>query len=168
LVSLVIIYHIYNVLTVIIVFRGSPIPKISSTDCIRVSLNMLLMKDSQYTTNEVNDYVNPTFSKLFKDRLKLVLGGKLYINEIIKTCPYINESEIANIKLPFVQIMGFKAVLSMITLKDKSVYVVEELMKFRFPSTIQHIKEGEITKLVKALSLIKVGFFSFHTYCLLK
>jgi hypothetical protein len=97
-----------------------------------------------------------TCGKLFKDRLKMVLGGKAYINEIIKTCPYINETEITNIKVPLVQIMGFKAVLSMISLKDKSVYVVKYLMKFKFPTTARHIREGAIIDLIKAMSLIEV------------
>jgi hypothetical protein len=52
--------------------------------------------------------------------------------------------------------MGFKAVLSMITLKDKPLYVIEDLMKFKFPTTARHIREGAVINLTKAMSLIKV------------
>lgn len=98
----------------------------------------------------------PTCSKAFKDHLKMVLGEKAYINDIIKSCPYIDEAGIKVIKLPFVHIMGFNAVLSMITLKDKLVYAIENLMKFKFSTTNPHTREGKIIDLIEVMPLIKV------------
>jgi hypothetical protein len=86
----------------------------------------------------------------------LVLGGNAYINDMINSCLYIDETEIKKIKLPFVQIMCFNAVLSMISLNDKSAYVIEDVMKFKFPTTRRHIRKGQVIKIIKAMSLIRV------------
>jgi hypothetical protein len=141
-------------------FRGETSPKVCTDNGIkmRLDLRMMVTQNNKFIMDTTNcEYAaTPTCSKLFKDRLKLVLGGKAYINDMIKSCPFIDETEIKNIKLPFVQIMGFNAVLSMISLNDKGVYIIEDVMKFKFPTTRRHIREGQIVKLIKAMSLIRV------------
>lgn len=46
-----------------------------------------------------------------------------------------------NINVPFAQIMGFEVVLSILAVKDKGVDVVEDLVKFRFPTTKKRINK---------------------------
>lgn len=46
-----------------------------------------------------------------------------------------------NINVPFAQIMGFEAVLSILAVKYKGVDVVEDLVKFRFPTTKKRINK---------------------------
>jgi hypothetical protein len=148
-------------------FRGETSPAVCTNNGIkmRLDLRMMVTQNNKFIMDTTNcEYAaTPTCSKLFKDRLKLVLGGKAYINEMIKSCPYIDEAEIKKIKLPFVQIMGFNAVLSMISLKDKGVYIIEDVMKFKFPTIHRHIREGQVTKLIKAMSLIRViNHYNLH------
>lgn len=69
------------------------------------------------------------------DRLKLVLDGYSYIKEIIKSYPYLTKEDLKDIKVPLLQIKGFNAVLSVIRLEDKGLLVVEDLIRFSFPST---------------------------------
>lgn len=70
----------------------------------------------------------PTNSKLYKDKLKLVLGGYSYIKQIIESCPHLNEKDIVDIKIPYLQIMGFRAVVSIIRLHDKGLLITEDLI----------------------------------------
>jgi hypothetical protein len=53
--------------------------------------------------------------------------------------------------------VDFEGQLSVMFLKDKGVYVVEDLLKLRYPTTKKQIRqEGGIDDLVKVLSLIHV------------
>ncbi|KAI8369259.1 uncharacterized protein BYT42DRAFT_583725 [Radiomyces spectabilis] len=93
--------------------------------------------------------------KLYSDKLKLVLGAKAYLNEIIANCPHLDEDDIRDIRIPYLQILGFQAVLSVLSIKDKGVYIAEEVFKFDFPTTKKQIRKGHLGDLVKALSLLK-------------
>ncbi|KAI9356836.1 hypothetical protein BD770DRAFT_389385 [Pilaira anomala] len=94
------------------------------------------MKHSKYVMDAINvEYAKKTISsKLYNDRLKLVLGGACYIKEIVTACPFLDKDDILNIKVPYIQIMGFKAVLSIIRIQDKGLFITEDLMRFSFPS----------------------------------
>ncbi|KAI9262653.1 hypothetical protein EDC94DRAFT_694169 [Helicostylum pulchrum] len=90
--------------------------------------------------------------------IKLALGAKACLNEIIKVGSYLNEDDIKNIKVPYLQIMGFKAVLSVLKLKDNGLYVAEDTLKFQFPTTKKQflaakkqLRNGCIVGLVKGL-----------------
>jgi hypothetical protein len=127
---------------------------------MRLDMRFILTKHGKIVMDGANcEYAaKATSSKLFKDRLKLVLGAKAYLNKIIKSCAYLDEDDIKNIKIPYLQIMGFKAVLSVLGLKDKGVYVVEDVIKFEFPTTKKQLRKGCAVDLVKALSLVKVSY----------
>lgn len=77
----------------------------------------------------------PIPSKYFKDRLKLILATKAYINDLVNNSPCLSEEDIVLIKIPFIRIMGFEGLLSIMSLKDKGIYVVEDIQKFKFPTT---------------------------------
>lgn len=149
------------------IFRGDTEAEASKTNNLRMKLDMriMLMKNEKYLMEgSTCEYAKKATSyKLFKDRLKLVISGKTYINEIISTCPYLTKEDILEIKAPFLQITGFRAVLSVIHLKDHGLYVVEDLVKFYFPTTKSHLKTGHLQKLIMAFSLIKVNYLIMHT-----
>ncbi|KAI7891393.1 uncharacterized protein EV154DRAFT_223478 [Mucor mucedo] len=126
---------------------------------LKISLDMrfMIMKNSKYIMDGANcEYARKAIpGKFFKDKLKLILASIAYINDIIINCPYLEEDDYLNIKIPLVQIMGFEGSLSIMRLKDKGVYVVEEIAKLRFPTTKKQLREGGIKELVKVLSLLK-------------
>lgn len=78
-------------------------------------------------------------------RFMLVLAAWDYINELIKACPYLQESDITTVQIPYNQIMGFKVVLSVFRIRDKGVYTTEDLMKFSFPTTKKQLRQGSVT-----------------------
>lgn len=120
---------------------------------------MMIMKHSKYVIDGASgEYAKKPFSsKYFKDRIKLVLASKAYMNSLILSCRHIDNAGILDIKIPFLQIMGFEAQLSILSMQDKELYVVEDLQKFYFPITKKHIRQGGINDLVKAFSLLKVS-----------
>ncbi|KAI7847744.1 hypothetical protein BDC45DRAFT_575527 [Circinella umbellata] len=96
-----------------------------------------------------------TVSKLFSDRLKSVLATKCHMNDFFKAVPYLKESEITEIKLPIVQIMGLDAHLCALRLDSRQSYVLEEICAFPFPSTLHGIQSGGIENLINGLSHIE-------------
>lgn len=54
-----------------------------------------------------------TPAKFYHDRLKLSLGAKAYMNALLKKYPNLTEEDV-KIKMPCIQVMGFKAVLSIL------------------------------------------------------
>ncbi|GAA5814873.1 hypothetical protein MFLAVUS_008376 [Mucor flavus] len=89
----------------------------------------------------------PIPSKYFKDRLKLILATKAYINDLVNNSPCLSEEDIVLIKIPFIQIMGFEGLLSIMSLKDKGIYVVEDMQKFKFPTTEKQVRKEGINDL---------------------
>ncbi|KAI8369258.1 uncharacterized protein BYT42DRAFT_102063 [Radiomyces spectabilis] len=124
---------------------------------MKLDMRVMLMKHGHYVMEGSScEYAaKATCSKLYKDRLKLVLGAKAYLNEIIENCPHLDDDDIREIRIPYIQVMGFQAVLSVLSIKDKGVYIAEEISKFDFPTTKKQIRKGRLRDLVKALSLLK-------------
>ncbi|KAG2220954.1 hypothetical protein INT45_006487 [Circinella minor] len=96
-----------------------------------------------------------TQAKLFSDRLKSVLATKCHLNDFLKAATYLQESEITEIKLPIVQIMGLDAHLCVLRLDGKKAYVLEEVCAFPFPSSLGGIRSGAIENLINGLSNIE-------------
>lgn len=63
------------------------------------------------------------------------------MNDLIINNLHLEEEDVMNINVPFAQIMGFEAVLSILAVKYKGVDVVEDLVKFRFPTTKKRINK---------------------------
>ncbi|KAG2201064.1 hypothetical protein INT47_010816 [Mucor saturninus] len=105
---------------------------------MKLDMRVMILKQGRYVMDGLNgEYARKHMNgKLYKDRLKLVLGGMSYLKEIRETCQYLEEKEITGIKIPFIQIMGFNAIVSIIRLEDTGLFVTEDLM-------------------IKALSLVK-------------
>lgn len=87
------------------------------------------MKNSKYIMDGTNcEYARKAVPhKFFKDKLKLNLASKAYINDIITNCPYLEEEDYLNIKIPLIQIMGFKGSLSIMCLKNKGMTLLKKL-----------------------------------------
>ncbi|KAI8369261.1 uncharacterized protein BYT42DRAFT_548984 [Radiomyces spectabilis] len=84
-----------------------------------------------------------------------MLGAKAYLNEILKGCPHLDEDDVRAIRIPYLQIMGFQAVLFVLYTKDKDVHIAEEVYEFDFPATKKQIRTVHVENLDKALSLLK-------------
>ncbi|KAI7861396.1 hypothetical protein BDF14DRAFT_1870144 [Spinellus fusiger] len=124
---------------------------------MKLDMRIMIMKNGKHVVEGGTcEYAkNPVRSKYFRDRLKLVLASKAYINNVIENSPYLAEEDIKNIKIPLIQIMGFEAQLSTISVKEKGIYAVEDLLKFSFPTSKKQIRQGGINNIIKALSLIQ-------------
>ncbi|MBM6384736.1 MAG: hypothetical protein JSY10_12190 [Paenibacillus sp.] len=111
-------------------------------------MRLMIMKNGKFVMDGSNcEYAAKTISiKLYKDRLKLVLGGYSYIKQIIDSCLHLDERDILDIKVPYLQIMGFKAVVSIVRIQDKGLFVTEDLMSFCFPFSKKQIRTGAITE----------------------
>lgn len=122
-------------------------------------MRLMLMKNEKFVMDASNcEYAGKTTSsKLYKDILKLVLGGYAYIKQIINSCPHLDEKDIMDIKVPYLQIMGFKAVVSIIRIQDKGLLATEDLMRFCFPFSKKQVRTGAVTQMIKAFSLVKVN-----------
>lgn len=85
-----------------------------------------------------------------------MLGGKAYLNQLIKNCLHLSEQDLKTIIIPFVQIMGFEAVISGLRIVDKGLYT-KDLARFSFPTTKKGIRTGGMQAIIKAFSLVNVG-----------
>ncbi|KAG2237403.1 hypothetical protein INT48_009531 [Thamnidium elegans] len=76
--------------------------------------------------------------KIFKDRLKSTT--KCHLNGYLKSLKYLPESDVPLIKFPIVQIAGMNGNLPYLSMKEKKMYVLEDVCSFRFPRHLAHIK----------------------------
>lgn len=122
-------------------------------------MRVMTMKHKESATDESNSEheTKITSSKFYKDKLELVLGGHSYVKQIIALSPRLSDQDILDIEVPYVQIMGFKAIVSVIHIQDKGLLVTEDVMSFCFPSSEKQIRSGEIIQMIKAFSLVKVN-----------
>lgn len=72
-----------------------------------------------------------------------MLATKAYMNDFVKRSLHLDDTETALSKVPFIQIMSFESQLSITLIKDRGVYMVEDLIKFRC-YTIQRNKSDNV------------------------
>lgn len=123
---------------------------------LNLDMRIMIMKNTKYLMEGSDcEYARKPFpSKYFKDRLKLILATKAYSNDLVNNSPCLSKDDIVCIKIPFIQTMGFEGLLSVMYLKDKCIYVVEDVQKFIFPTTKKQIRKEGINNLVKFLSVL--------------
>jgi hypothetical protein len=91
------------------------------------------------------------------DNIKSILACKYHLNRFLNFTPYLPETAIPTIRFPLIQVNGFEVILLALFLESKQSYVIEEICRFKFPSSLSDIKEGCIQELVNKLGLIEVS-----------
>lgn len=98
-----------------------------------------------------------TKSKLYHDKLKLILATKCHINNFLASVPYIKADQIKKLKFPIIQIMGMNLHVYTLRLAYRGTYVLEDLCDFSFPTGFISLRE-EVEKMIDGLSMIEVSF----------
>lgn len=100
-------------------------------------------------------------SKLFNDKLKLVLVTKCHLNSVLKTMPYIPKSKVKDVKVPIVQIIGLTCHVQALSLTDKGVYLLQDVYSVDYPQTHAQVEAKGLQKVIESFSIIdvSVGFF---------
>ncbi|GAA5802041.1 hypothetical protein HPULCUR_007501 [Helicostylum pulchrum] len=133
--------------------------KIKDTTTLKIALKELRCvtynNDIEENVQTIYDLMGDTEAEASKTnnlRMKLDMRIMLMKNEKYlmegSTCEYAK-------KATSYKLFKDRAVLSVIHLKDHGLYVVEDLVKFYFPTTKSHLKTGHLQKLIMAFSLIK-------------
>ncbi|KAI7888557.1 uncharacterized protein EV154DRAFT_604744 [Mucor mucedo] len=99
-------------------------------------------------------YFNTSPKKLFMDKLKSVLGTKCHVNNFLSSVPFIPAKDIKNVVFPIVQIMGFDVHIYSLQLVNRSLYVLQDLDSFSFPTNYTSLKHG-LAKVINGLSCIE-------------
>jgi hypothetical protein len=92
--------------------------------------------------------------KYFKDKAKTVITSKCYLDKLLNNMPYLPWKKISSVRIPFIHIMGFDAIIYTLSIKSKQTYTIQQLASMSYPRNLDHIKEGHIQN---ALELCIVG-----------
>ncbi|KAI8642310.1 hypothetical protein BD408DRAFT_432420 [Parasitella parasitica] len=133
---------------------SDPCPKKSLK--FKLDLRLVLFSHEEVIVDGMNGEVakQATKAKLYGDRLKSVLATKCHINNFLATIPYLDVASVKKILFPVIQIMGLNVHVLILRLGNKSIYVLQEIATFRFPTTTVKIKDN-LKEMIDGLALIE-------------
>lgn len=73
---------------------------------------------------------------------------------------YIPKDKIQLIKLPLIQIMGLTCRIYAMSLIDKGVYLLEDVLSITYPHTLMSLEAGGLQSVIQAFSIIEIVIFS--------
>ncbi|KAI9481586.1 MAG: hypothetical protein EXX96DRAFT_448840, partial [Benjaminiella poitrasii] len=76
---------------------------------------------------EVAAPISTINSKLYNDKLKLLLVSKCHLNSLLMAMPFIPKAKIKLISFPLIQIMGLSCHVHTLSLIDKRVYLLQKV-----------------------------------------
>ncbi|KAI7863152.1 hypothetical protein BDF14DRAFT_1973317 [Spinellus fusiger] len=135
-----------------------------SIDCKNSNLNykldLRLITDTEKgpieaVTGEFASTKTTLGGKLYSDKLKSVLTSKCHLNALLKKLNYLPQSQVKNVHIPILQIMGQNVSLFVLSLIDKQVYSVQNIMSAIYPRTLVEVRAGGIKKLIDLLSQVE-------------
>ncbi|KAI8078520.1 hypothetical protein BDF21DRAFT_463747 [Thamnidium elegans] len=106
--------------------------KITDKSKLSIALNSC---ESYKSKNELEKAI-----KKFMFTYRLKSTTKCHLNGYLKSLKYLPESDVPLIKFPIVQIAGMNGNLPYLSMKEKKMYVLEDVCSFRFPRHLAHIK----------------------------
>lgn len=98
-----------------------------------------------------------TVKKVFRDKLKSTIASKCHLNTILKEMTFIRGGDVKLVKIPILQIAGFDAKLSVLSLVKKKEYMLEEISSFSFPKSLYQLQNGTLEHMVNVLATVN-GF----------
>ena len=152
-----------DILIVILHNRGDTL----SVDCksvdLKYRLDLRIITDTEkgpieVTTGEFASTKKITEGKLYNDKLKSVLISKCHLNSILKKMEFIPENQVRKVNMPILQIMGQNISLYALTLIDKQVYSVQNVMDAEYLRTIRGVRIGEVQKILDLLEQLEVSY----------
>lgn len=70
---------------------------------------------------------------------------------------FLPENVIKKVRTPVIQVMGENLSLSVFSLIDREVHIVQKVMDVRYPRTIRQLKEGRVEKIINLLKTVDVS-----------
>ncbi|KAG1504427.1 hypothetical protein G6F47_001796 [Rhizopus delemar] len=134
-----------------------------AVDCTRAALDFKLdlriivnieQEKHEVATAELAKPRSTIESKLFNDKLKLVLVTKCHLNSVLKTMPYIPKSKVKDVKVPIVQIIGLTCHVQALSLTDKGVYLLQDVYSVDYPQTHAQVEAKGLQKVIESFSII--------------
>lgn len=112
--------------------------------------------DIELLTAELAPPITTINSKLYNDKLKLVLVRKCHLNSLLMTMSFIPKTKIKLIRLSLIQIMGLSChIHHTLSFIDKGVYLLQKWCSVTHPFTYIHLETGGLQKIVQAFSIIE-------------
>ncbi|KAI9252222.1 hypothetical protein EDC94DRAFT_526061, partial [Helicostylum pulchrum] len=151
-----------------------------SVDCrslnldYRLDLRIILgteKGDVEALTGEFASTRTTTEGKIYNDKLKSVLASKCHLNALLGTLIFLPENQVKNICISIIQIMGQNLSLYALSLVEKEVYTVQNIMNVEYTRTIKKLRGG-VDKIITLFSHVdhlienleeKIGEFSRDT-----
>jgi hypothetical protein len=96
-----------------------------------------------------------TQAKYFKDKAKTVITSKCSLNKLLNSMPFLPWKKISSVRIPFIHIMGFDAIIYTFSIKSKQTYTIQQLAAMSYPCNLDHIKEGHIQNVLKSFTLLE-------------
>ncbi|CAO3699365.1 unnamed protein product [Rhizopus stolonifer] len=128
-----------------------------SVDCKSLNLNYKLdlrmvvgteRGPVEAATGEFASDKATTEGKLYRDKLKSVLASKCHLNALLEKLSFLPVSQVSNIRLPILQVMGQSISLYVISSIDKQVYAVQNVIDAEYPRNVKMVRDGGIAKIL--------------------
>ncbi|ORE02186.1 hypothetical protein BCV72DRAFT_298170 [Rhizopus microsporus var. microsporus] len=87
-----------------------------------------------------------TGGKLYRGKFKSVLTSKCHLNSLLETLICLPHSQVSNVHIPILQVMGQNISLYVLSLIDKQIYSVQNVMDAEYPRNIKKVRDRGIDK----------------------
>lgn len=137
-----------------------------STDAnldFRLDLRVLVPTEKgriEAATDEIASCKTTITSKLYGDKLQSVLASKCHFNHLISKLRSIGPHKLKTIYIPIVQIMGLSCTVHALSLADKQLYFVQNVLAFEFRRTYHELQANGIGKILNGFRELRVFFFN--------
>lgn len=145
--------------------RGDTL-SVESTDAnldFRLDLRVLVPTEKgriEAATDEIASCKTTITSKLYGDKLQSVLASKCHFNHLISKLRSIGPHKLKTIYIPIVQIMGLSCTVHALSLADKQLYFVQNVLAFEFRRTYHELQANGIGKILNGFRELRVFFFN--------
>lgn len=145
---------------------GGDTLSVESTDAnldFRLDLRVLVQTEKgriEAATGEIASCKTTIRSKLYGDKLQSVLASKCHFNHLISKLRSIRPHKLKTIYIPIVQIMGLSCTVHALSLADKQLYFVQNVLAFEFRRTYHELQANGIGKILNGFRELRVFFLT--------
>ncbi|KAI7859420.1 hypothetical protein BDC45DRAFT_564230 [Circinella umbellata] len=122
---------------------------------IKLDLRLLDIINKSSPDYAIGEFAKDVYShKYYKDKTKAVLGTKARLNHLLN-CNKIPLNQVANIRYPFLLVVGFQVKAYTLRLVGPGLYILESEGTAAYPTTLSEIKNGGIKNVINLLDKFK-------------
>lgn len=99
-------------------------------------------------------------TKVYHDKVKLIMNGKNQLNYILKN----HSGELSEVKITLLQVLGFEADLYQMWLERDGVYILKKIKHFAIPTISRHFAQG-MGELLEGLSILRFSALELAVIC---